>query len=308
MKPYIIVTPTYSHFFNGVRVLHTLCDELNRCGREAFLLFFGYPEGSKNAFLFSIPNQPKFYCKELTHIKMLPPSISPADDFRELIDRAYVIYPESIEGNPLNAKHIVRYLLADPRKKDFPCDYGADEFIISYAANLWEKPDCLLTIMFDEPVLNDNNTLPYHLRRMNCTYVGKGFKYGDCIQIPGSVMVERQWPADKESLAVLLRNTRYFFTWDVVTETNTDAIKCGAIPVIMRWAPFNPQLMKIEGIDTPYAEAILMDGRLNIVFDKASYDAKRETLIKHFRTVAATRLQRVEETAARIERRFASMI
>lgn len=305
MKPYIIVSPPYNHFFNGVRVLHALCDELNRCGRDAYLLFFTYAKAESDVIIFSMPDRNDFFCKSHTLIKRLPYSAVPAIEFRELIDSAYVIYPESIKGNPLNARHIVRYLLADPRTKGLPYDYSANEFILSYSSAIWEKADFVLTIMFDEPVLNDANTLPYPQRKMDCTYVGKGFKHGHCFKVPGSVMLERQWPPDKESLAILLRNTRYLFTWDVVTETNTDAIKCGAIPVVMRWQPFTLEAMKMEGVDVPYAEMVILDSKATIVFDKATYDNKRIEFIAHYQKIAKERIKRVEETAIKIEQHFA---
>ena len=46
-------------------------------------------------------------------------------------------------------------------------------------------------------------------------------------------MLTRDWPTDKNQLDHMLRACRYFFTWDSVSQTNVDAVACGATPIMM---------------------------------------------------------------------------
>jgi hypothetical protein len=102
----------------------------------------------------------------------------------------------------------------------------------------------------------------------------------------------------------LLRHTRYFFTWDVVTQTNIDALLCGAIPVVMRWAPFLPSIMMTEFGMLPHAEARLENGKALVTLDQARFEAARGPFIDAYRAAADGRRRTVAELATEIERYF----
>lgn len=94
--PYYIHTPAWTHISSGVRALHILCDALNRCGEKAYLFI---TEGDAlNPNLDTpvlLPEYANYYARN---------GIDPI-----------VVYPDIVVGNPLNAKHVVRYFLAPPR-------------------------------------------------------------------------------------------------------------------------------------------------------------------------------------------------
>lgn len=302
MQNYIVLAPPYDQQSAGIRVVHNLCNELNRIGKNAYILFYRFPPAGGITFI--SPGETNVgYCPEHTLIKKLPMATD-IEAYRELIDSAIVIYPEVMQLNPLNAPNVVRYVLNNPNNNGYSVFQQPEDYIVAWSRNYWENPDHLLTILFDDPIFHDRDTLPTEQRRMDMTYVGKGSDFGECFKIPGTVMLERRWPADRESLAVLLRNTRYLLTWDLVTQTNLDALRCGAIPVVLRWHPFDPSVMTTAFGDIPYAELRLEEGNANVIYDPEIFAEKREHLLNHYRHLASSLTERVAAFAEAAERYF----
>jgi len=100
-KEFYLFAPPYKRASAGVTVIHMLCDQLNRHGYPAYMVpdyryfgKFGYSNfSSKNS--------------------LICPVVSRLELERSLSEKKIpiIIYPETISGNPLNAKNIVRYLL-----------------------------------------------------------------------------------------------------------------------------------------------------------------------------------------------------
>lgn len=304
MQNYIVLAPAYDQQSAGIRVVHNLCNELNRIGRNAYILFYRFPPTGGVMFV-SPGDTPMGYCPEHTLIKKLPMA-SDIEDYRELINSAIVIYPEVMQLNPLNAPNVVRYVLNNPNNNGYSIFHQPEDYFVAWSRNYWDNPDHLLTILFDDPIFHDQDTLPAELRRMDLTYVGKGSDFGECFKMPGTVMLERRWPSERESLAVLLRNTRYLLTWDLVTQTNIDALRCGAIPVVLRWHPFDANVMTTEFGDIPYAEIQLENGNAKVVYDPEAFAAKRDTLLNRYRYLANSMTEQVASFAESAERYFAN--
>jgi hypothetical protein len=299
--PIIVTAPAFEPRSAGITVLHTLCQALNQNGHEACLIFYQFmPEGYTRFFT---TDDQGHYLPADTWIPKLPPC-EDIEALRQRIDHSIVIYPEVIRGNPLNAKRVVRYVLNTP---SYPMYHETDDFIICYSKNFWPEARHSLMILIGEPIFNDKNTLPAEQRQMDCTYIGKGIKYGNCFKVPGSVQLERTWPADKESLAAILRNTRYFYTWDLVSQTNCDALYCGAIVVVMKWHPFSPSVFTSPELgEFPYAEVSLTDNHLLLRHAPHIYKDKRANYLARYDAVANTNVERTGEVAQALQQHFAS--
>jgi hypothetical protein len=302
MQNYIVLAPAYDQQSAGIRVVHNLANELNRVGRTAYILFYRFPP--TGGITFVSPGETSMgYCPEHTLIPKLPMATD-IEEYRELINNAIVIYPEVMQLNPLGAPNVVRYILNSPNNNGYAIFHDPEDYIVAWSRNYWDKPDDLLTVLFDDPVFHDRDTLPAESRRMDLTYIGKGGEFGECFKMPGTVMLERRWPSDKESLAVLLRNTRYLLTWDLVSQTNLDALRCGAIPVVLRWHPFDPNVFQSEFGEIPYADIELIDGNAQVVYEPAIFNAKRAALLANYREVANSFSDRVRTFAERAEAYF----
>ena len=123
MKPFIIYTYPFSFGIGGVVVLHKLCDLLNSLGQKAYI----FPEP------FPGQTEPFFLLNESYNTPII------TQEILSDINNCIVIYPEVIRGNPLNAKNIVRYLLAKPFS--FGNDFSplATDYIATYSQMVLDK-------------------------------------------------------------------------------------------------------------------------------------------------------------------------
>ncbi len=301
IRPFIVMAPAYHHVSAGIRALHTLCNELNVCGRTAHLIFYRFKPGGVD---FYTPEDNSEYCGLHAHIPRLP-ATADIGRFRALIDEGIVVYPEVVQGNPLNAPRVVRYVLNRPTSNGYPMLEGEGDFIVSFNSQYYQSPHSVAGLFIEEPVFNDRDTLPALNRSMDCTYVGKGADFGPCFRIPGSIMIERGNPSDKEGLAIMLRHTRYLFTWDVNSLTNADAVLCGAILVVPRWTPFSPSCFDTDFGPMPYAESSNENGILEIARVGEDHESKRRNFIDALHAAARGRTRTVRRLAGEIEAYFA---
>jgi protein O-GlcNAc transferase len=224
---FLIVAPYYTDKSAGIVVLHELCSSLNILGHQAAMILTGSGQ-------YTIFNDESCYGPSLQRYKLKDKS-----EFNEFIRDGIVIYPEIETGNPLGGARIVRYLL---NREGFVANNSINasekDFILSFSNLYHEAPDAYLIKLPLSPIFNVENTIDSLDRTLDVTYIGKGHKYSQCFVIPNTLEVNRQWPSNKRELAILFKNTRYFYTWDTVSQTNIDALFCGAIPVFMNPAPF----------------------------------------------------------------------
>ena len=301
-RPFLIAAPAFDGRSAGITVLHTLCNELNRCGREAYLIFYEFKPDGTTAFYTA--EGPAGFSPAHDLIRKLPASQTVQKTFRELLDTSIVIYPEVMQGNPLGAPRVVRYVLANPAHDGYPMLQGPTDFILGFDASYWEAPDHILPLGVPDPVFNDLDTLPATGRTMDCTYIGKGQRFGPCFKIPGSVLIERTWPSDKEGLAIMLRNTRYFYNWDLNTQTTLDAILCGAIPVFLRLPPFTPAVFNTIHGPLPHAEFHVQGSSLHVDLDFTQYQETRRNYLAKYRSSLENTTATVSTMAAAVEAFF----
>ncbi len=224
---FVIVAPFYFDKSAGIVVLHELCDEMNKRGYPTAIYLMG-PDG------LTISHQAQHYGPDLKWY-----AVSGQEEMQQFINEGVVIYPEVVSGNPVNAPRVVRYVLnSEGFVGGNKMNVSDSDFILSYSSVYHAAPHAILTKICHHAVFNTENTLPVMDRKMDMTYIGKGSTLGECYVMPGTVELTRHWPKNKDELAVLLKNTRYLYTWDFHSQTVTDALLCGVIPVYMNLAPF----------------------------------------------------------------------
>lgn len=223
---FLIASPSYNHRTAGVMVLHELCDMLNRQGHEAAMVLFG---GVGPCFQWAYSNQPGHYHPQHRRIDLSMEDT--AKSVRDFLEDGVVIYPDLVPDNPLNAKRVVRYLLY---KNHSYVAQNADEYVLSFSQVFHDAPNSYLFKTFLSEELNAKGSRHWEDRTLDITYFGKGPNFTNCHLIPGTVALSRTWPEDKAQLGELLRQCRYFFTWDSVSQTNVDAVACGAIPIVLQ--------------------------------------------------------------------------
>ncbi|CAG2148881.1 hypothetical protein LMG26411_03427 [Cupriavidus numazuensis] len=207
-------------------VLHELCTALNKLGHQAGLVLITEGSQQDQGFKFGYSNAAEFLDPVGSHYDFF--SGRDAAEVDEFVRNACIIYPDIIKGNPLNGRNFVTYVLGKP---GFPIE---SQFVLAYSEIYIEKSDYVLFKPFVSEWMHARDTLHWTQRKLNLTYVGKGQEFAECSTIPGTVLIERDWPKDKRQLAALLRNCKYFFSWDSISATNIDAALCGAVPVLMQ--------------------------------------------------------------------------
>lgn len=231
---FLIAAPQYLPQSGGVMVLHDLCETLNAIGHTAALVFFHNGNATEQNFEFSISNNSIHHKPSIDYYKF---STEYGNEISEFLKDGIVIYPDLISGNPLNAQRTVRYVL-NKNKNTFHNDY-----ILSFSKIFHESSNFNLFRIFRNPFIHDVGSLPWTERNLNATYIGKGSSFGDCSRIKNSILIERDWPKDKEQLGLLLRQVKFFYTWDSVSATNYDAVISGCVPIFLSNSPIGKNMV-----------------------------------------------------------------
>lgn len=169
--------------------------------------------------------------------------------------RTCVIYPEVTRGNPLDAKHVVRWILMDPNRR----------MKTKEGTKTWKKTDRLMYFSSFNPtvsvslertlfVLNINPCFQitnYGERRSNAYCVRKAKKFHKSIpkdHPPDSIQIVGQ---HHDELIEIFNRCKYFFCYDPYTYIAFVAAMCGCVAIV---TPING-VSKAEWIDTLFCKA-----------------------------------------------------
>jgi hypothetical protein len=138
-----------------------------------------------------------------------------------------VIYPETVSGNPLNGKTVVRWILNYPGLLGGDKKYDENEIIFTWSENFFDAP--ILTV----PIIEDFFRNERLQRNGGCFWVGKGAGIPRIPETEGCVEITSDWPATRRDLALLLNSKEVFFTYDNNTALITEAKRCGCQVIII---------------------------------------------------------------------------
>lgn len=211
-RPYFIYTPSYTDKSSGVKTLHLLCHALNEVGQTAYIIPDNGNLFATNPVLNTPLLQPQhqnFYAQNLDPI---------------------VIYPDIVIGNPLNAKHVVRYLLA-PRGA-----YGGDS-VFPDTDQIWGALPSIANRVLRLPVCDSNIFYNSNTSRLgSCFYSHKYQMYGHALlDMPDGC---EPLQGTQEQIADILRKKEVCYLYEV-SSILTEAALCGCPVVLMRTAYFN---------------------------------------------------------------------
>ncbi len=278
-------------------VLHDLCASLNDSGHEAAILFLHNGSSAMQDFEFAVSNNPDHHKKNVGFYLFHE---NYKDEIADFINNGVVIYPDLITGNPLAAARVVRYIL------NFSDKEFANDFVLSYSSCYHSNATFSLFKVFDNPFIHENNTLSWSERTLNATYIGKGSSYGECYRVKDSILIDRDWPKDKEQLGLLLRQVKYFYSWDNVSATNLDAVLCGCVPVFLgNLYKDKAAVDKMEPGPYPEINCQFIDSDLTLDFNINDVDESLIAMKSKLKTLSSNWNERVKEFAFRCESFFA---
>lgn len=191
---YLIWAPVYDSTSGGIIVLHRLCHELRKIGQEAYVT-----------------------TDKLSSDLDTPTLNKPIENFT-------VIYPEIVFGNPLNAPHIVRWVLNKPGLIGGPKTYGPEENVYTFSKLFYKTDDdhVLMLPPLDLNVFYDKG----EVRNQGLFYVGKGGATPR-LDIPGLLEITRGTAQNPQNLSDILNHATVLYCYDNITAMADIARLCG---------------------------------------------------------------------------------
>ena len=158
-----------------------------------------------------------------------------------------VLYPEIVDGNPLQAKNVIRWFLHKPGFHTGSINYGMNElyFFYQHAFNdAWINPDAdnLLRVgWMRSDVYQKHN---YGERYGSCYAIRKGKGRKIVHDLSDSICIDN---LAHEEIASLFNSKKFFYSYDPYTMFTTYAAVCGCIPIVVppeglskeEWKPMN---------------------------------------------------------------------
>lgn len=207
-KTFLIHIDSFDLSSGGQVALHKLCHDIRSIGREAYVT-----------------------CDH-THPKLNAPRL----DKPVPIDELVVIYPEIVHGNPLGAKHVVRWLLNTPGKcggvgSGFYQGKANSDLIYKYSPFFDYRgiPDGLLRSTFIDYDCFNNRQMTRDIG--SCFLIKKG-GVSEIIH-PNDAMDFSPYQSHWELASDILNRSKFFFCYDNECFWVTLAALCGCIPIVI---------------------------------------------------------------------------
>lgn len=231
---------------------------------------------------------------------LMPGCDLPFYDGRKTAD-TIAVQSEVTPGYAIGTPRVVRYV---GNREGYLTGRGMgsrpDDFVLAHSRVVHQSPHAVLYFAEQAPCFRADDTRTALERSIDLSYAGKGVLYGDTPTPYGAISLARDWPPTQPELALLLRSTRFFYSWDAWTQTNVDALACGCILVVLGYGPWKSgdldasELGRIPRLDSEHQ-----------TIDVDAYEAARAALLARRDDLIASWPSRVDATLAAIERHFA---
>jgi len=229
---FYIYTPAIRLNSAGIRVLHYLCDALNQSGQDAWLVLHN-PKENIN------PVDPE----------LNTPIISQDQVDKHLAEgrTPTVIYSETVPGNPLKAKRVIRYLLHFPGALGGTKKFKTDEWLIAYSKKIMDSVDRCTESLF-LPAIKTSELPPVSKKDPNLHLMYAG-KYRAFIGEPANptgfdlLEIHRDGPKRQSRTEVLelLSRASSIYVWEN-SSIATEAVLLGTVCVFVT-NPFLSELI-----------------------------------------------------------------
>ncbi|SDI27743.1 Glycosyltransferase, GT2 family [Pseudomonas flavescens] len=215
-QPYYIYAPDYRRSSSGIRVMHMLCDALIRSGHEAYV----------TASVLS----PEFMTPRLTE------EVVAAHRSQAL--EPIVVYPEVVDGNPLNGAVVVRYILNRPGFIEGNGQFAESDILYAYSRDLLmpgiNEERVMMLPPFDLNVFRLPDDPAKRVPGKVCYYRGRRreLRIDPALLPPDAVEITPQWPASWEEMADLFQQCEIFYCGGS-SALGTEALLCGCLCVVI---------------------------------------------------------------------------
>lgn len=228
---FVIFGYEYREDSGGGIVLHKLCDLINRLGYQAYIWPRRRLPKQGTPWLLWLYREFKHWQRGVT---VNPDFITPLANDSHL-ENCIVVYPEIVQGNPLRAKRVVRWLLHQPGFLSAgQSQYGKDDLFFYYLK------------AFDNPALNkypDNELRILHFMTSIYRQTNTGERSGTCYLVRKG---KNRFPNDgrhandiqvdnlgHQERAEVFNRCKTFVSYDAHTMLSKYAALCGCQSIVI---------------------------------------------------------------------------
>lgn len=232
---FIIYAYRYHDDSGGIVVLHKLCHLLNQNGYKAFLWPNYKPIFDENNIVKSIFQFLKYFRKSIhrkfTTNKLWNTPIASSKDLKN--DNSVVIYAEIVDGNPLKAKNVVRWLLHKPGFHTGSVNYDKNELIFFY---LKSYVDNLKNVnMKNELYIPNNREETYFDKKLDnrkgsCYILRKGKNRQIVHDLNNSILIDGK---SHQEIAKIFNETKMCISYDMYTMYSVYAAMCNCVSIVV---------------------------------------------------------------------------
>lgn len=241
---FLVYAPDYVSSSAGIRCLHRLADDLQAMGFAVALV--GCQRGRPDS---TVPISTLALAKQAT------------------MRGTWIIYPETVPGNPFKAANVVRWVLNRPGLLGGEKVYADHELVLLYSEVYRPYVSNVVAGKLYIPTLDRSLFYPPARRQdrpLEVYYIGKSkFEAGHFD--PDEVFeITRESPARKE-LGKLFRSSKMLYCFDNSTALIYEALLCGCPVMIIpdgtqTWADYEQLELGIEGIGWGQKPALAAEG------------------------------------------------
>lgn len=221
--PYYVYALNYRRSSAGIRVMHMLCDALIRSGHEAYVV----------ADVFG----PELMTPKLTDDVVA--------QHRAAGLKPIAVYPEIIDGNPLNCEVVVRYLLNKPGFIEGSGEYGENDLFFAYKSDFYIPNMPVENHLYLPPVdpnifcppADPSRRVPGRI----CYYLGRNSKIDVSLLPDDAIKITSDYPDSWQGLADLFQQCEYLYMGEA-SGLGYEAGLCGCLPVLVseKWSCVGP--------------------------------------------------------------------
>lgn len=239
---FMIFSPTYDDNNGGAIALHYLCHLLNELGHNAKITpFYKTYESDQQFFLKSFFKSINSKLRAMRKNFSTCPGLNTPVSYNApypIPNDVVVIYPETVAGNPLCAKNVVRWLLHRPGYHTGKICYGLGELYFDYNAfsggfgipgsKISEKK--LFIAKYHAHLYNKQGALPQESRIgvAYCIRKGKGKKMVH--DSHNSILIDG---LSHEEISKIFKHVKTFISYDTKTMYSILALACGAESIVV---------------------------------------------------------------------------
>lgn len=228
---FVIYTPIYDENIGGIIVLHKLCATLNTMGIKAKLWHSINPV--KICSFKTFRKKIRYKIKSFFSPKKLRSPYHLDIAIQKELENAIVIYPEIIDGNPLQAQNIVRWLLYIPGAHTGKINYGHDELFFFYNPQFINedfKFNVSGQLTITENMKDIYRQTNFGQRKGTCFMIRKGNKRKLDYHPENALQVDG---LSHQELSRIFNEYEYFISYDLYTMYSSYAAICGCKSIVV---------------------------------------------------------------------------